>query len=246
VSVFAGDCLDLLRTLPDASVDAVVTDPPYAVTRNAWDCEVPLDVLMPELLRVAKPNAAIVVFAQGVFTARLILSAPEFYRYSWVWDKAGATGHLNAKKQPMRRHEDIAVFYREQPTYNPQMTSGDACHGRGGGSSTTENYGGYSYTETEGAMKYPQSILRVPKVPPGKGTHPTEKPVALLEYLLRTYTNPGDLVLDPFLGSGTTAVAAEALGRRWLGSEIVEEYRQHIERRLATVQGNLFADSTDL
>lgn len=218
---YHGDCLDVMRGLPDASVDMILCDLPYGTTQNKWDSLIPFEPLWAEYWRIVKPNAAIVLTAQCPFDKMLGASQIQHLKYEWLWEKPRATGHLNAKKQPMKAHENILVFYRGTPTYNPQMTPGET-YAVGGGASKEDNYGAFSTKrENDGSMRYPRSIQRFATE---TGLHPTQKPVALFEYLIRTYTQPGDTVLDNCLGSGTTAIAAERSGRRWIGIERDEGY----------------------
>lgn len=220
-----GDCLDVLPTLADSSVDMVLADPPYGTTRNAWDCRIDLQRLWPELLRVAKPNAAIVLCAAPPFDKMLGASNLRHYRYDWVWEKGNATGHLNAKRQPLRAHEYLLVFYREPPTYIPQKTVGhkpvNSFYTRHSGS----NYGAAEVSRSGGGStdRYPRSVLRFPSDKQRDHRHPTQKPLALMSYMIRTYSVPGDVVLDFCAGSGTTGRACEADGRRFVGIDINAE-----------------------
>lgn len=217
-----GDCLELMRTIPDGSVDMVLCDLPYGTTQNKWDSVIPFDALWEQYWRVCKSNAAVVLTAAQPFTSALVMSQIQFFKYDWTWDKGQITGFLNSKKMPLRKHEDVLVFYKSLPTYNPQMTEGKPYvqkrkHG-------SENYGAQteSLTENKG-LRYPTSILPIahPRI---AGGHPTQKPVALFEYLIRTYTNPGETVLDNTAGSGTTAIAAENAERGWICIERDPDY----------------------
>jgi site-specific DNA-methyltransferase (adenine-specific) len=212
-----GDCLDVMRSVQAASVDMILCDLPYGTTQNKWDSVIPFEPLWREYWRIAKPNAAVVLTAQCPFDKVLGCSQLQFLKYEWIWQKSMATGFLNAKKQPMKAHENVLVFYREQCLYNPQKTPGKpyrAVQGR-----KSSNYGAMTpnnVTENSGD-RYPLSVQSVDNA---RGTiHPTQKPVALFEYLIRTYTNEGDTVMDNCMGSGTTAIAAENTGRRWIGIE---------------------------
>jgi site-specific DNA-methyltransferase (adenine-specific) len=240
-TILHGDCLEVMPRLPDKSVDMILCDLPYAVTQNAWDSIVPLDQLWAQYKRVIKDNGVIVLTAQGLFTAALILSKPEWYRYTLVWQKNNITGHLNAKKQPLRKHEDILVFYKNQPTYNPQMTNGTPYqYSHYQYDTNSSNYGdqkGIGQVKNEGE-RYPTSIVSVEKVSPKKEkiVHPTQKPVALFEYLIKTYTNPGELVLDNCAGSCTTAVAALSTGRQFICIEKELKYVEIGKQRIANIQ----------
>lgn len=218
-----GDCFDLFPHVADGSVDMVLCDLPYGTTQNKWDSVLPLDRLWREYWRVCRPGAAIVLTAAQPFTTALGASQLDRLKYSWVWEKPLAVGHLNAKKQPMRCHEDILVFADGQTLYNPQKTPGEPYFQKGS-TRNGGNYGDYGLARegSEDGSRYPRSVLKV-NGRTERG-HPTQKPVALFEYLIRTYTNPGDLVLDNTAGSGTTAVAAINTGRRWICMERDPDY----------------------
>jgi site-specific DNA-methyltransferase (adenine-specific) len=213
-----GDYNDVIPTMAQASVDMVLADLPYAVTKNKWDIKLDLDLLWQRYNHVVKEDGAIVLFAQGLFAYRLALSNEAAYRYDWVWKKGErASGFLDAKKKPLRNHELILVFYRKQPTYNPQFTIGKKANSRGRGVDTNNNYSDFKSHQGEapnGENKYPKSILNFDR--PHPPLFPTQKPVDLCEYLIRTYTNPGDLVLDNCAGSGTTALACLNTGRQYV------------------------------
>lgn len=232
--IYQGDCLELIKQLPDKSIDCIICDPPYEVLNKnnkdaQWDRVIPFDDLWQQYERVAKDDAAIILFAQGMFTARLMMSNPKLWRYNLIWQKGGrCSGFLNAKKMPLREHEDIVVFYRKQPTYNPQMTKclpHESNHSRGKqqGEQTNRCYGEFGRAEdiiTD--LKYPKSILNFNR--PHPQIHPTQKPVALIQYLIKTYSNENDLILDNCIGSGTTAVAAIKEKRHFIGMELNKEY----------------------
>ena len=211
-----GDCCDILKCLPDRSVSLVLCDPPYGVTCNPVDKKLDFSKLWTEIWRVTKPDAAVVMFGQGAFTAEMIMSQRKNYRYTLVWDKKLISGHLNARRMPLRRHEDIILFARRQPVYHPQMVTGDKNHSVGKAvgrwkeakSCSNSNYRGNRVVESKGNLKYPHSILAFQKPHPCVANHPTEKPVALLEWLICTYSDPDDVVLDFCMGSGSTGVAA--------------------------------------
>lgn len=232
--IYQGDCLELIKQLPDKSIDCIICDPPYEVLNKnnkdaQWDRIIPFDELWQQYERVAKDDAAIILFAQGMFTARLMMSNPKLWRYNLIWQKGGrCSGFLNAKKMPLREHEDIVVFYRKQPTYNPQMTKclpheRNHSRGRQQGEQTNRCYGEFGRAEdiiTD--LKYPKSILNFNR--PHPQIHPTQKPVALIQYLIKTYSNENDLILDNCVGSGTTAVAAIKEKRHFIGMELNKEY----------------------
>lgn len=215
-----GDCLERMHEIPDGSVDAVVCDLPYQTTQNSWDVIIPFEPLWVEYKRVCKENAAVILTSAQPFTSALVASNPAWFKYDWVWHKTKATGHLNAHHQPMRNKEDILVFAAGATTYNPQgLVSFKKKVRRGSnggnfGKSGTENFQEYT--------NYPRQILEFDSEP--NPQHPTQKPVALMEYLIRTYTNPGEVVLDNTMGSGTTGVAAVNTGRIFVGIERDEKY----------------------
>lgn len=226
-----GDCLQLMRDLPDASVDLILCDLPYGTTRNKWDSVIPLDALWTQYRRISR--GAIVLTAQTPFDKVLGASNLAMLKYEWLWEKPRATGHLNAKKQPMKAHENILVFYKKQPSYRPQMTPGKK-YSVGGGASKLDNYGAFSTArENDGSLRYPRSVL---KFSTETGHHPTQKPVALMEYLIRTYTNEGETVLDNCMGSGTTGVACVNTSRRFIGMEMDAGYFQIARERIAAAQ----------
>lgn len=210
-----GDALELLPTLPAGSVDLVLVDLPYGTTRASWDKKLPVAPMWEEVKRVRKKNAACLFFGAQPFTTLLNASNLREYRYDLVWEKTRATGHLNAKRMPMRAHEHISVFYAALPTYNPLKTSGHALKKTRSDRSHAGTLWGpegprAAYESTE---RFPRSVLQFKSAKRAKDTHPTAKPVPLLEWLIETYSNPGDTVLDFCAGSGSTGVAALACGR---------------------------------
>lgn len=229
-SLYLGDCLDLLPTLPAQSIDAVITDVPYGTTSCKWDSVIPFAPMWEALLRLVAPGTAIVLFGAQPFTSALVMSNPSMFKWEDVWDKRAPVGHLNAKRMPLRRHENILVFGEGRVTYNPQMRQGDV-HTRGtGGRSTKGAYGKHGDTTYESSEYYPTSLIEITRQ---IGTeHPTQKPVTLMEYLVKTYTNEGDTVLDFTMGSGTTGVACANLNRNFIGIEKEPEYFAIAERRI--------------
>jgi len=222
-----GECLQAMQALPDGSVDMVMADLPYGTTEAAWDTPIDMDLLWEAYRRVVKPDGAIVLTASQPFTSRLVLSNIDEFRYSWVWRKSKGTGFFHVKHRPLKQHEDVCVFYRKAPTYNPQKTVKEGAKIGSGGSKSTPIHGGI-YTTTgravqmnqrkpEDGTRYPISVLDFPSE--GKKVHETQKPVDLMRYFIRTYTNPGDVVLDNTMGSGTTGVAATLEGRKFIGIE---------------------------
>lgn len=232
------DCLQAMCVIPDGSVDLILCDLPYGTTRNKWDSVIPFEPLWAEYWRVLKTNGAVVLTAAQPFTSALVMSQPRAFKYQWVWEKSKVTGVLNAKKQPLRNHEDVMVFYRQQPTYSPQGV--EACSiragtGRFSSGKSSGNYGAISetadgtYEQTQ--TNYPRSVLKIASE--GKTVHPTQKPVALMEYLIRTYTDEGETVLDNCMGSGTTGVACKNTGRNFIGIERDPEYFRIASDRIA-------------
>ncbi len=242
--IYHMDCLDGMRQMADESVDAVIADLPYGMlnSRNGaarWDKQIPLEPLWEQYRRITKPNSPIILFAQGMFSAKLILSQPDLWRYNLVWQKDRVTGHLNARRMPLRQHEDIIVFYKHQPVYHPQMRPclpKQRNHGRRtSGAFTNRCYGEMKMTPVRMADdKYPTSVIYMPKEHrTGAFYHPTQKPVALIEYLIETYSDAGDIILDNCIGSGTTAVAAIRTKRHFIGFEVVKEYCDIADSRIA-------------
>ena len=241
--IYLMDCMEGMKQIADGSVDAIIADLPYGVLNRSnpsvnWDRQIPLAALWEQYRRITKPDSPIILFGQGLFSAWLMLSQPRLWRYNLVWQKDRVTGHLNAKRMPFRQHEDILVFYKKQPAYHPQMTPCPP-ERRNHGRRKTEGFTNRCY----GTMKlspvriaddkYPTSVIFMPKEhKKGAFYHPTQKPVALMEYLIRTYTDEGDVVLDNCIGSGTTAVAAIRTGRYYIGFEIEQAYCEIAERRI--------------
>ncbi len=231
-----GDCLALLPAVPSRSVQLVLCDLPYGTTQNAWDSAIPLDRLWAEWARVLAPKGAVVLTSQGPFTARLILSNEKWFKYKLVWIKSKPTNFLNAKKQPLRKHEDVCVFYPSQPKYFPQMSPG-APYSKGVRKAQhTGSYGEFDpvLVASEGD-RYPTDVLYFKTAESegeGEVWHPTQKPVALARHLVRTFTEPGDLVLDNAFGSGSFLVGAALEGRRVLGFEKNREVHLFKHRRI--------------
>lgn len=237
IDLWQGDCLELMNNIPDKSVDCIITDLPYQQTqRNKWDIMIPFEPLWKQYKRIIKDNGAIILFANGMFTAELMMSNKGMWRYNLIWEKTQPTGFLNAKKMPLRNHEDICVFYKKLPTYNPQMTTG---HKRKVSKAeykinckNTTDYGDHGLTTYDSTERYPKSVWRFAKDVQKSALHPTQKPVALIEELIKTYTNPGDVILDSCMGSGTTGVAAKNLGRRFIGIEKEQKYFEIAKERI--------------
>lgn len=235
-----GDCLQGLASLPDNSVDMVCCDLPYGTTLCKWDTPIDLTALWSHYCRVVKPRGAITLFAQTPFAQVLGCSNLPWLRYEIIWEKVHASGHLTAKRCPMRAHENILVFYRKPPTYNPQKTTGHRRSTGGPRVKTSDNVYGKrtqrarSYDSDE---RYPRSVQVFAHDDKHAAVHPTQKPVALLEWLVKTYTNPGELVLDNCMGSGSTGVACARTGRRFVGMELDEEYFNGACERIAQTRG---------
>lgn len=235
--LFKGDCLQLMKQIPDNSIDMVLCDLPFGITKNAWDKPLPLEELWKAYNRIVKERGAIVLHCLQPFTSRLILSNKRYFRYCWIWYKKQCSGFLNAKKQPLRNCEDIAVFYRKQCTYNPIMRKGKAkrkATGRKSGESSS-NYNSFTYSPYVSEYYYPTTLLEMP-LPRYKGGHPTQKPVPLLEYLIKTYTNEGETVLDNCMGCGSTGIAAINTKRNFIGMEIDDHYYSIAKERMEAAQ----------
>ena len=220
-NVFEGDCLEIMKQLPDKSIDMVLCDLPYGTTQNKWDSVIPLGELWQQYRRIVKDDGAIVLTSQGMFTAELMVSNPKMFRYKWIWEKSKSTNFLNAKKQPLRKHEDVCVFYRRQPVYHPQMIDGEPYDKGIRKNQMSGSYGDFQpvHVHSDG-KRYPTDIIYFKTAESeGKVFHPTQKPVELGRYFVRTYTNPGDIVLDNTSGSGSFLVAALLEGRNFIGIE---------------------------
>lgn len=223
--IYNMDCLCGMQLIPTGCVDMVLCDPPYGVTRCNWDTVIPLDAMWEQYLRVVKENGAIVLFSAQPFTSTLVQSQPKLFRYEWIWEKPIATNFLNAKKAPLRAHENILVFYRKPPVYHPQITHGHKrnrghqhyIRGGNGASIYGKEIRDSYYDSTD---RYPRDVQFFPCVPPSERIVPTQKPIELCEFLIRTYTDPGELVLDSCMGGGTTAVASVRTGRHYIGFEM--------------------------
>lgn len=236
INLMLGDCLERMKEIPDGSVDMILTDPPYGATACKWDLIIPLEPMWVELKRIIKPNGAIVMTASQPFTSVLILSNIKDYKYNWVWNKKQSTGFLNAKKQPLRVVEDVVVFYKKQCQYSPAMEVRGKPRNKGGYAKNggSENYGEYKNTEAFNNEYYPKNIIEISNANQMGKVHPTQKPVELMEYLIKTYTNEGETVLDFAMGSGTTGVAAKKLNRSFIGIEMDEGYFKVAKERISS------------
>jgi site-specific DNA-methyltransferase (adenine-specific) len=222
------DCLEGMKYIDDKRIDMILCDLPYGTTACKWDTIIPLDVLWREYERIIKDNGAIVLTASQPFTTMLINSNIKLFKYCWVWEKEQGVNFLMAKKQPLKVHEDICVFYKKQCTYNPQMTMGKPyISGKGDSGEVT---GKVKKIQTKNTgTRYPKSIIRFKRE---RGLHPTQKPVSLFEYLIKTYTNESDLILDNCMGSGTTAIACINTNRNYIGFEIEKRYYEIAKNRI--------------
>lgn len=234
-----GDCLELMKKIPDGSVDMILCDLPYGTTKNKWDNVIPFDSLWTQYERIIKDNGAVVLFCDGLFTANLIKSNVRMWRYNLIWDKQRGCDFLNANVKPLKSHEDIAVFYKKKPIYNKQVWYSTP-YKRTKNGSLSDNYGDRkeAWSESTDGARNPLTILSFAR--DGDRSHPTQKPVALLEYLIKTYTNEGDIVLDNCMGSGSTCIAAVNTNRHYIGFELDEKYFQIACQRLDEVEEKNF------
>ena len=233
LNLMQGDCLERMKEIPDGSVDMILTDPPYGTTACKWDSIIPLEPMWEQLKRVIKPNGAIVMTASQPFTTTLISSNMKMFKYCWVWDKKLPTGGLLCNKRPLRRHEDICVFYTKQANYNPIMRKGKprkkGSMAQGGVYNEIPQHNAVIKISDE---YYPTSILELSHSKMKGRQHPTQKPVALMEYLIKTYTNETETVLDFTMGSGTTGVACANTNRKFIGIELDETYFNIAKERI--------------
>ncbi len=251
---YLGDCLEVMKEIPDGVVDMILCDLPYGTTACSWDSIIPFEPLWEQYNRIIKPNGAIVLTASQPFTSALVMSNISMFKYCWIWYKNGVTNVANAKKMPMRNYEDVCVFYKKPPVYNPQGLKpyGKTVNkGKSAGGATTQ---GDEIGNGKGALRsgldylqeftnYPRQVLQINQNSRNK-IHPTQKPVELFEYLIKTYTNESELVLDNCAGSGTTAIAAENCGRKWVCMEQLEEYANKAVERILNHTPEVKPDST--
>jgi len=238
-----GDCLDVMQGIPDGSVDAVICDPPYGTTACKWDSVIPFEPMWAQLKRVVKPNGAIVLMASQPFTSALVMSNVAMFKYCWVWEKTRPIGFLNAKKMPTKNVEDICVFYKSLPVYNPQnltivnktIKNSKSKKSKSEKGISTHNGGRLQDNYFQEFSNYPSQLIKFGN---DSGTHPTQKPVALMEYLIRTYTDEGETVLDFTCGSGTTGCAAANTGRRFIGIERDADYFAVAQARIQKAQAD--------
>ena len=239
VWLMQGDCLERMKEIPDGSVDMVMCDPPYGTTACKWDSIIPLDKMWAELKRIVKPNGAIVMTASQPFTSKLICSNLNMFKYEIIWEKDNSSNFMLLKKQVGKRHENICVFYKQQPTYNPQMVEGKPSHGTGNNVGKVQGkreylgVSNFKIQEVEKSnLKYPTSVVKFNGMGRGLAVHPTQKPVALMEYLIKTYSNEGETVLDFTMGSGTTGVACMNTGCKFIGIELDDNYFNIATKRI--------------
>lgn len=232
--VFEADCLDVLPQIPNKSIEMILCDLPYGTTQNKWDSVIPLDKLWRQYERIIKDSGVIALTSQGVFTANLILSNPKLFKYKIAWIKSKPTNFLNAKKQPLRKHEDVCVFYKNQPVYNPQMSYGEPYNKGFRKDQLTGSYGDFKTVEVKSnGERYPTDVIYFKTAESeGEVYHPTQKPVELGQYLIRTFTKSDDIVLDNTCGSGSFLVSAVLEGRKFIGIEKNQEVYLHKKRRV--------------
>ena len=246
INLLHGDCLELMKSIPDKSIDAIITDPPYGTTACKWDSVIPFDLMWEQLNRIIKDNGAIVLFGSQPFTSALIMSNIKMFKYEWIWKKERPTNPLLCKKQPPKYHENILVFYNNQPTFNPTKVLRKEENKR---NNKPRNYKDATKTHTE---KYGDMVLsgsndliygsNILEIPMQRGLHPTQKPIALMEYLIKTYTNENESVLDFTMGSGSTGVACINTNRNFIGIEMDDKYFEIAKKRIndALIQPKLF------
>ena len=244
IKLLKGDCLEVMKTIESGSVDAIITDPPYGTTACKWDSVIDFDLIWEQLNRIIKPNGAIVLFGSEPFSSALRMSNIKNYKYDLIWEKTTKTNHLNAKKQPLRRSELISVFYKKQPTYNPQgLIETEVCNFRANHFKYKKGEKVYGeqkeHSNKSNYTNYPDNILIFAN-PNSKSLHPTQKPVALMEYLIKTYTNEGETVLDFTMGSGSTGVAAKNTNRNFIGIEQDDNYFEIAKKRINETEYKLF------
>ena len=239
MQLYKGNCLEIMTKIPNKSVDMICCDLPYGTTQNKLDIVIPFEPLWEQYERIIKDDGCIALFAQGLFYVDLVNSNRKLFRYDLVWDKVLVSGFLNAKRMPLRQHEQIAIFYKKLPLYNPQFTQGKPLHSKGINYMNKEiknqNYGNFQHTDDSrkgSTEKYPTSILRFPKPHPSIAKHRTEKSIECLEWLIKTYTNEEDTVLDNCMGAGSCGIACKNTNRKFIGIELDENYFKIAEDRI--------------
>jgi site-specific DNA-methyltransferase (adenine-specific) len=245
--IICGDTIEEMSKIGDKTIDLILCDLPYGTTQCKWDTVIPFDLLWRQYERIIKDEGAIILTASQPFTSNLVMSNPKLFKYSLVWEKSKSTGYLNSKKMPMRSHEDILVFYKKLPVYNPQMVDGDP-YDKGKAVRPTEVYREQKkavHVKNETGKRFPRSVQYFKTAESeGKVYHPTQKPISLMEWLIKTYSNDGDVVLDNCIGSGTTAIACLRTNRKYIGIDIDEDYikitNDRIAEELRLINGRLF------
>ena len=247
--LWKGDCLQLMDNIPDKSVSLILADLPYGTTKNDWDIILDFDLMWEQYERIIKDNGAIVLFAQSPFDKKLAMSNIKLFRYEWIWEKTSATGFLNASKMPLKAHENILVFYKKAPTYNPIMTKGHmkvsaAAHKIN--CKESSNYGKQMHTKDYCSdERFPRSVLKFKTDKQKNAQHPTQKPIALIRYLIKTYTDENDVVLDNVMGAGTTPIGCVQTNRQYIGIEQEKQFYNMAVNGVKKAKGNvgLFATS---
>ena len=233
IKLLHGDCLELMQTIEDGSIDAIITDPPYGTTACKWDSVIPFEPMWEQLNRIIKPNGAIVLFGSEPFSSALRMSNIKQYKYDWYWKKEKGFGFLNSKKQPLRNIETISCFYKKQAQYFPQMQQGEPYYKKNNlqkQKGITNDY--VALITKSNGIRFPQQLISFTRE---TGLHPTQKPVALLEYLIKTYTKENETILDFTMGSGTTGVAAKQTNRKFIGIEKEDKYFQIAQQRINSI-----------
>ena len=242
LELYKGDCIEVMKSIPNKSIDMILADLPYGTTQCSWDEVIPFDKLWNQYNRVIKDRGVIALFGAEPFSSKLRVSNMKNYKYDWIWEKSKATNFLNAKRQPLRAYENICIFYKKQSIYNPQMTEGDS-YNKGVRKQQTNNdvYGEFEQVEVKSdGLRYPRNVVYFKTVESeGKTYHKTQKPVALLEYLIKTYTNKGNVVLDNVMGSGSTGVACLNTNRKFIGIELDEDYFNIAQNRINEHKSNI-------
>ena len=244
VHIINNDCMSEFKHIPDKSIDMILCDLPYGTSANKDDITIPFEPLWEQYERIIKDNGCIALFAQGLFYVDLVNSNRKLFRYDLIWDKVLTSGFLNAKRMPLRKHEQIAIFYKKLPTFNPQFAEGKPLHSKGisymDKEAKNQNYGKFHQTEDTrkgSTEKYPTSILQFSKPHPSVAQHRTEKSIECLEYLIKTYTNEGETVLDNCMGAGSTGIACINTNRKFLGIELDKNYFEIAKKRIESILG---------
>ena len=238
-NLLQGNCLELMKDIPDKSVDMILCDLPFGITQNGWDSVLDFDTLWSHYNRIIKPAGVVVLFSSGIFTARVVLSNSKAFKYKIVWVKSKATNFLNVSHQPLRKHEDICVFYNKRGTYNAQKTTGEPYDKGFRADKLTDSYGSFdpSHIKSEDGMRQPTDVIYFTTAEcegvSGR-LHPTQKPVKLLENLIKTYTNEGDIVLDNCMGVGSTGIACLNTNRSFIGMELDDKYFELAKERISS------------